>query len=78
MNIEDKMRLRGEINLIEELKRINTMKCVYEEQIKNLKDEWKEGKSKFTNIKDYYIQLNIWGNRVAQYDEQINNLKNIS
>ncbi|MCK2000172.1 hypothetical protein MZM54_02075 [[Brevibacterium] frigoritolerans] len=64
--------------MIEELKRINTMKCVYEEQIKNLKDEWKEGKSKFTNIKDYYIQLNIWGNRVAQYDEQINNLKNIS
>lgn len=60
--------------MTEEVKMFIGMKDTYEKQIKNLKDEWENGNSRFDNIMDYHIQLNIWEKRVAQYDERISKL----
>jgi predicted nucleic acid-binding Zn-ribbon protein len=65
---------KGVLAMEEEFERIVKMKNIYETQVRNLKEDWKKGRSKFCKIKDYKIQLNIWEKRIAHYETELNNL----
>lgn len=60
----------------EHLKRLVEMRDTYIEQVNNLKEDWKNGRSKFSKEEDYNMQLEIWEKRIKQYDTEINSLIN--
>ena len=49
---------------------IENMLSVYQEQVKRLKDNWKNGNTNLCE-RDYKIQLNIWEKRIKQYEQML-------
>lgn len=54
---------------------VTNMLNVYRQQVAKLKDDWKNGNSNLCE-KDYKIQLNIWENRIKQYEEMLEDKRN--
>lgn len=67
---------KGDLAMEDELKRIVKMKNIYETQVKNLKEDWKNGNSNLCKMKDYKLQLSIWEKRITQYKIELNKLSN--
>jgi hypothetical protein len=63
--------LGGKVDILSTL---TTMKSVYEKQIKELKQDKKDGK---VCDRQYKIQLKIWQDRVKDYDKMISERESI-
>lgn len=51
------------------------MRKVYQSQVRKLKEDWDNGLSRFANMRQYSIQLNIWEKRIKAYDRKIELIK---
>ncbi|WP_303984267.1 hypothetical protein [Niallia circulans] len=49
---------------------VTRMLNVYKEQVNKLKEDFRNGNTNFCE-KDYKIQLNIWENRIKQYEDML-------